>query len=115
MLGVDRLPERAFDSSLGELPAAFSGTVGGAQVLSAKLPGKKGQRFIIDVEAQRLGSGLKPVLRLNDARGTQIAWSPPRAIIGGDARIETTLTADAEYSLELHDELYRPAGPGSPP
>ncbi len=57
-----------------------------AQVLQAKLSGKKGQRLIIDVEAQRLGSGLKPVVRLYDARGTQIAWSPPRAVIGGDAR-----------------------------
>src|SRR5262245_335522 len=28
MLGVDRLPQRAFDSALGQLPAAFSGTVG---------------------------------------------------------------------------------------
>ncbi|HMC10450.1 MAG TPA: hypothetical protein VKH44_04140, partial [Pirellulaceae bacterium] len=112
MLGVDRLPQRAFDSKLGELPAAWSGAVGGAQVLQARLPGKKGQRLIIDVEAQRLGSGLKPVVRLNDARGTQIAWSPPRAILGGDARIETTLPADAQYTIELHDELFRPAGPG---
>src|SRR5206468_9783591 len=41
-----------------------------------------------------------------------IAWSPPRAVIGGDARIETTLPADGEYALELHDELFRPTGPG---
>jgi hypothetical protein len=112
LLGVDRLPERAFGSSPGELPAALSGNVGGAQVLTTKLTGKKGQRLVLDVEAARLGSNLKPVVRLYDARGTQIAWSPPRPIIGGDARVETTLPADAEYTIELHDELFRPAGSG---
>src|SRR5262245_12634999 len=112
MLGVDRLPQRAFSDKSLELQSAYSGIVGGAQVLQSKLTGKKGQRLIIDVEAQRLGSGLKPVVRLDDARGTQIAWSPPRAVIGGDARIETTFPADGEYTLELHDELFRPTGPG---
>jgi hypothetical protein len=112
MLGVDRLPERAFNDKSLDLQAAYSGTVGGAQVLQSKLQGKKGQRLIIDVEAQRIGSGLNPVLRLDDARGTQIAWSPPRPVIGGDARIETTLPDDGQYTLELHDELFRPAGPG---
>jgi hypothetical protein len=112
VLGIDRLPQRAVSDKTLDLQAAYSGTVGGAQVLQSKLQGKKDQRLIIDVEAQRLGSGLKPVVRLDDARGTQIAWSPPRAVIGGDARIETTLPADGEYTLELHDELFRPTGPG---
>jgi hypothetical protein len=111
-MGVDRLPQRAFGKTIDELPAAFSGTVNAAEVISARLKGKTGQRLIIDVEAQRLGSGLKPVVRLSDHRGTQIAWSPPRAIIGGDARIETTLPADGDYTIELQDELFRPAGPG---
>lgn len=112
MLGVDRLPQRAFSGALGQLPAAFSGVAAANQILQAKLHGAGGQRLIIDVEAQRLGSGLKPVARLYDPRGTQIAWSPPRAIIGGDARIEIKLPADGEYTIELHDELFRPAGSG---
>jgi hypothetical protein len=112
MLGVDRLTQKAFGPKVGELPVALSGNVGGAEVVQTKLSGKKGQRVIIDVEAMRLGSGLKPVLRLDDARGTQIAWSPPRSIIGGDARIEMTLPTDGDYTIELHDELFRPAGSG---
>lgn len=112
MIAIDRLPERMFQPTLADLPGAYSGVVGAAQVLSAKLIGKKGQRIVLDVEAQRLGSGLKPILRLYDPRGTQIAWSPPRSVIGDDARIETTLPADAEYVIELHDELFRPAGAG---
>jgi hypothetical protein len=112
VVGVDRLPQRTFTTTIGKMPASLSGIVGGAEVLSAKFTGKKGQKLILDVEAQRLGSPLKPVLRLNDARGTQIAFSPPRSVIGGDARIEMELPADGDYSLELHDELFRPAGNG---
>ena len=112
IVGIDRLAQREFAANLDKLPVALTGAVGGAQVLQAKLSGHKGQRLIIDVEAQRLGSGLRPVIRLNDARGTQIAWSPPRSIIGGDARIETELPADADYTIELHDELFRPTGTG---
>src|SRR5262245_20181125 len=112
VVGVDRLPQVAFEAEPKTLPVALHGNVGAAQVLKLTLAGKKGQRLVLDLEAQRLGSGLKPVLRLNDARGTQIAWSPPRVSIGGDARIDTVLPADAQYTIELHDELFRPTGPG---
>lgn len=112
VVGVDQLPQRSFEPTINEVPVALSGTVGGAQVLQTKLTGKKGQPLILDVEAQRLGSGLKPVIRLSDAEGKQIAFSPPRSIIGGDARIETVLPRDGEYSIELQDELFRPAGQG---
>src|SRR5262245_4200623 len=112
VVGVDRLPQVAFEPEPKTLPVALHGNVGAAQVLKLTLGGKKGQRLVLDVEAQRLGAGLKPVLRLYDARGTQIAWSPPRITLGGDARVEAVLPADAQYTVELHDQLYRPAGPG---
>jgi len=112
MIGVDALPQREFHAKLGALPAALSGSVAAGQVLEAKLAGKKGQRLVLDVEAQRLGSGLKPIVRLYDARGTQIAWSPAKHTIGDDARIDYVLPADAEYTIELHDQLFRPTGPG---
>jgi hypothetical protein len=112
LVGVDKLPQIAFTPSPTELPVALHGAVGGAQVLTLKLAGKLNQRLVLDVESQRLGAGLKPVIRLYDPRGKQIAWSPPRPVIGGDARIDAVLPADAEYTIELHDQLYRPAGPG---
>ena len=112
VVGVDALPQVAFSERLTELPVALHGTVGGAQVLRTKLAGKKDQRLVLDVEAQRLGAGLKPVVRLYDPRGTQIAWSPPRPSLGGDARFDVVLPADAEYTIELHDQLFRAAGPG---
>ncbi len=110
VLGVDGLPQVAFTESPSTFPLALHGAVGGAQVLRAKLAGKKDQRLVLDVEAQRLGSSLKPVIRLYDPRGKQIAWSPPRGSLGGDARCEVVLPADAEYTIELHDQLYRAAG-----
>ena len=112
LVGIDKLPQVAFAATVSELPVAMHGAVGGAQVLQLKLAGKQNQRLVLDVESQRLGAGLKPVIRLYDPRGKQIAWSPPHAAIGGDARIDTVLPADAEYTVELHDQLYRPAGPG---
>ena len=77
VIGVDSFPQVAFAEQLGELPVALHGAVGGAQVLRTRLAGKKDQRLVLDVEAQRLGATLKPVVRLYDARGKQIAWSPP--------------------------------------
>jgi hypothetical protein len=112
VVGIDRLPQQTFSSEIPALPVALSGTVGGGQVLKTGFSGKAGQRLVLDVEAQRLGGGLKPVVRLYGLRGKQLAWSPPQVEIGGDARCEITLPADAEYTIELHDQLYRPAGPG---
>jgi hypothetical protein len=112
IVGVDRLPQHSFAGEITALPVALSGTVGGGQVLKATLAGKAGQRLVLDVEAQRLGAGLTPVVRLYNPRGRQIAWSPPLVELGGDARCEITLPEDATYTIELHDQLYRPAGPG---
>jgi hypothetical protein len=112
VVGIDRLPQLAFAEQVPPLPAALSGSVGGGQVLKTTLAGKAGQRLVLDVEALRLGGGLKPVVRLYDPRGKQLAWSPPQVELGGDARCEFTLPADAVYTIELHDQLYRPAGPG---
>lgn len=110
-IDVDQLPQSPFAEKLGVFPLALDGNVGGPQVLRASFTGKKDQRVVLDALAQRLGSALQPVVRLYDARGKQIAWSPPRQALGGDARCETVLPADGEYSIELHDQLYRAAGP----
>ncbi len=111
VIGVDRLPQLTFAEQIDEFPVALHGTVGSGQILKTKFAGKAGQRLVLDVEAQRLGGGLKPVIRLYDSRGKQIAWSAPHAQFGGDARCETTLPADTDYTIELHDQLYSPAGP----
>jgi hypothetical protein len=110
-IGVDSLPQLPFGPQIEKLPVALHGTIGGAQVLTTKVAGKQGQSLVLDCEARRIGSKLKPVVRLYDPHGRQIAWSPPRRDLGGDARCELTLPVDGEYTIELHDELYRGANP----
>ncbi|MFM2095124.1 MAG: hypothetical protein RIS70_2248 [Planctomycetota bacterium] len=111
VVGVDRLPQQAFAPQAPTLPVAMHGLLAGEQRLQTTFAGKKGDRVVADVEAQRLGSGLRPVLRLYDARGVQIAWSPPQPSIAQDARLELTLPSDGNYVLELHDVLYRSPNP----
>lgn len=111
-VGVDLLREATFGESIESLPIALTGQLTGNQLLETQFTGHKGQRVVIDVEAQRLGSRLTPVVRLLDERKTQIAWSAERATIGGDARLETLLPADGRYTIQLHDRLYKGAAPG---
>jgi len=111
LLGVDRLPQQAFAPQISALPIAMHGAIAGEQRLQMTLIGKRGQRLVVDCEAQRLGSGLRPVVRLFDQRGVQVAWSGPQAAITMDARIDTLLPADGNYTVELHDVLYRAPNP----
>lgn len=112
MLGVDRLPQAALADNIASLPIAFSGALGGGQIIKSTFTGTKGQPIVVDVEALRLGANFKPVVRLYDSRGKQLAFSQPRHSLAGDARIALTLPADDTYTIELHDLLYRAAGPG---
>lgn len=107
LLGVDMLPQLPLAAKDNPLPAALHGVINGDQRLQCMLTGKSGQRLVVDVEAQRLESGLRPVIRLFDARGVQIAWSAPQPHLGMDARIDLQLPADGNFVIELHDVLYR--------
>jgi hypothetical protein len=111
-VGIDALPQQPFAEKIESLPAAISGAVSGGQLLETQFAGIKGQRIVVEVESARLGAKLRPVIRLDDPRGVQLAWSQPQRAIGGDARIETVLPADGQYTLRLHDLLYRGASPG---
>lgn len=112
VLGVDRLPQQPLVEQVAALPVAMSGALGGGQILKTTFAGKKDQPLVVDVEAQRIGANFKPTVRLYDSRGKQLAYSPPRHNIGGDARVAVTLPADDTYTIELHDLVYRAAGPG---
>ncbi|PHS11959.1 MAG: hypothetical protein COA78_08875 [Blastopirellula sp.] len=111
-LGVDRFKQTAYASTVEELPIAMTGNLTGANLLESTFSGKAGQRIVIDVEAARIGSKLRPVVRLLDSRGVQIAWSASLSTIQGDARCEAVLTADGKYTVQLHDALYKGPGPG---
>jgi hypothetical protein len=112
LIGVDRLEQSPSAPRLEAVPVALHGSVSGEQRLRVDFPGKKGEALAVDVESQRLGGGLRPVIRLYDAAGAQIAWSPPRADLAQDARLQTQLPADGRYTVEVHDVLFRAAAPG---
>jgi hypothetical protein len=111
-VGVDRLPQQPFAEQIASLPIALHGNLSASQILRTSVAGKKGQRIVVDLEGRRLGSSVKPVVRLYDPRGTQLTWSPPQFGIGGDARCEAVLPSDGQYTIEVHDLLYRGANPG---
>ncbi len=112
LIGVDRLEQRPYAPQLEAVPAALHGSVSGEQRLRVEMTGKKGEALAVDVESQRLGGGLRPVIRVYDSAGTQLAWSPPRVDLAQDARLETKLPADGRYTVEVHDVLFRAAAPG---
>ncbi len=111
-LGVDNLPQVAFAPQVAVPSVAMTGTLNGSTVLSTSFAGKQGQRLVVEVESRRLGANLEPVVHVYDARRVQLAWSQGLPSMAGDARLVTTLPADAEYAVELHDVLYRGADPG---
>jgi hypothetical protein len=110
LVAIDRLPQQPWSAEIDQLPVSRHASLPGDQRLTTKLRGQKGQRLVVDIAAQRLGSPLRPVVRLYDAQGVQVAWSGPRSELAGDARISTSLPADGSYTIEVHDLLYRAPG-----
>lgn len=112
LAGVDRLPQIEFESQVTQLPAALSGTLNGPAILETTFRLDAGATFAADVECRRLGGAARPVLRLLDPRGVQVAFGAYRSAPNGDARLAATVTAAGEYTLQLHDMLYKaPASP----
>jgi hypothetical protein len=110
-VGVDRLSEQPFTADLATLPVALHGTVRGTEILQTRFRGRRGMRITAEVEARRLGSQLRPVLRILDSQGRQLEWNQGIDLLQGDARCTVTLPADGEYQVQLHDLLYRGADP----
>src|SRR5262249_11941755 len=61
----------------------------------------KGQRFIFEVEARRLGSALDPILSLEDAKGKELASNDDA--VGKDSRLEWEAPEAGSYTLLLRD------------
>jgi hypothetical protein len=109
-VAIDTLPELPLGEKIEKLPVALNAFVQSRDVLRTTFTGKAHETIVIDVEARRLGSTLNPIVRLNDARGIQLAWSQGQDSIFGDARIVTELPADGLYTIELHDALFSGRG-----
>ena len=111
LIGVDRLPQKAIGSTVEAAPIALHGVANGATANVAKFLGKAGQAVIVEVEAQRLGSKLRPVVHLYAPSKVQLAWAWSKPSLWGDARLEAVLPTDGEYVVAVHDAEYAPPAP----
>jgi hypothetical protein len=112
LIGVDRLPQLPLAAAIDRLPGAFHGNVTGSTVVSTKFTGKAGEKILVEVEARRLGSGLRPIVHLYDAKNKQLTWAWGKAAFLGDARLQATLPTSGAYSITVHDVEYAGASPG---
>ena len=109
-VALDRLPQLPISETIAALPASLHGSVPGSGVSKTSFTGKAGEDVLIEVEAKRLGSKLRPVVHLYDAQRVQIAWAMPSRTLAGDCRIATKLPRDGQYTIEIHDLQYAPPG-----
>jgi hypothetical protein len=112
VIAVDRLPQRPLAPSVEQLPTALHGVVTGSTVVETSFSGKAGQRVLAEVEAQRLGNKLRPILHLYSPKRVQLAWAWTTPALFGDARLEATLPEDGTYTVALHDAEYAAPAPG---
>ena len=113
LVSVDHLNAQLWSEEITNLPIALLGDVNGGEVKRTHFNGQQGARIVVDVEARRLGANFKPVVRLLDGRGRQLAFAASQPWWGGDARLIATLPAAGKYTVELHDQLYRAAAPSA--
>ena len=111
VIGVDRLTQQPVSIPIAELPIALHGTVAGGATVEAKFQGKAKQKVMIEIEAQRLGSKLRPVVHLVTPKKLQLAWAWGTPTLYGDARIEAILPEDGTYAVTLHDVEYAAIAP----
>jgi hypothetical protein len=111
LIAVDRLVQQNATEPIKELPAALHGNVAGAAIVEAKFAGKAKQRVMIEVESQRLGAKLRPVVHLYSPKKLQVDWAWGAPALLGDTRLEAILPEDGAYTVTLHDAEYAAAAP----
>jgi hypothetical protein len=111
VIGVDRLPQVALAPLVSEMPIAFHGAVAGGATVETKFQGKAKQKVLVEVEAQRLGSKLRPIVHLYSPKKLQLSWSWAMPALHGDTRLEAILPEDGTYTIALHDVEYAAAAP----
>jgi hypothetical protein len=112
LIGVDKLPQAPLSPSIAQIPAAITGAVSGSTIAETMFTGKAGQKVMIEVESQRLGGKLRPIVHLYGPKRLQVAWSWPMQTLLGDTRLEATLPVDGSYAIAIHDAEYATPSPG---
>lgn len=111
LVGLDRLPQLPIAEDTAAAQVALHGSVPGSGISKTTFTAKAGEEFIVEAEARRLGSKLRPVLHVYDDRRLQVAWASPSNTLSGDSRLMFRASKDGRYTVELHDAQYAPPGP----
>jgi len=111
-VGIDSLDQIPWTEEVKHLPVALSGQLSGSELRTTSFQGRAGQRVVIEVEAQRIDSKLRPLISVVDHRDTQISYSTRETTAKGDARVVVVLPSDGIYGVRLHDALFQGAAPG---
>jgi hypothetical protein len=93
------------------LPATVNGTAAGSDQDVYRIAGRKGERIVLEVEAQRIGSLLDPAIHLFNASGRELASVDDTQGLGLDCRLDATLPDDGDYFAVVHDSKYAGAAP----
>jgi hypothetical protein len=111
LLELDDLPEYQKLVTPASLPAIFNGRIDKpGNVDNWSWTAKKGDVFVFDLRAARLGSPLDGVLTIYDASGKELARGeskPGQA----DALLQFAVPADGTYSVQVRDRFRSRGGP----
>lgn len=110
-VAADRLPNIVFGPEVPSLPASLHGIVSGSAKVRTTFSATKDQPVLLEVESQRLGGKLRPVLHVYDSSGKHLKWSLPSPVLRGDTRLQFTAPTDGKYTVELHDLQYAAPAP----
>lgn len=117
ILNVSDLPEQLelkpnnqpAEAPLLALPVAVSGLIGGnTEADYFRFKARAQEKLIFDVQANRFGSPLDPVLVLFDSAGKEVARSEDAH--GLDPFLQFSPPADGEYVAKLHDLRFQGGG-----
>ena len=111
IVAADKLRNIAFGPEVPSLPVSLHGLVSGSANLRTSFSATKGQSVLLEVESQRLGGKLRPVLHIYDSANKHLQWSLPSPTLRGDTRLTFTAPADGKYIVELHDLQYAAPAP----
>lgn len=91
---------------LPSVPLTLNGKLRGPERDVYRISAKAGDKRVIEVEAQRCGSAIDPVIDLEDSSGKVVARSEDAALLGLDARLQFTFPRDGYYYIVVHDARY---------
>ncbi len=105
---VNTASNAAESAPMATINQTINGVVDAAKRDFVKLSLKKGQRVLIECQAERIDSRLNGTLALTTVDGRSIARS--RDYVGDDPFLDVTAPADGEYLLALYDFVYKGGG-----